>query len=86
MSGSAVLAAAWAVGGLLLGAAYFAALWRTSGLLFAGGGRAMPAILTLGRFAAAVLVLAAATRCGAMPLLTAFFGFLIARGIALHGS
>jgi len=87
MSESAVfVAAVWTVGGLLLGAAYFVGVWRTAALVFARGGRMMPAALTLGRLVAAALVFAAAARSGALPLLAAFLGFLIARGVALHGA
>jgi len=87
MSGSvAVPVTAWAIGGLLLGAAYFVALRRTAGLISTGGSRVMPAALTLGRFAAAALFFAAAARCGGVPLVSAFLGFLCARGVALRAA
>ena len=82
----AFVVTAWAIGGLLLGAAYFAALWRTTAWVSAGGGRMMSAALTLGRFAAAALVFAAAARCGTLPLLSAFLGFLFARSVALRAA
>lgn len=87
MTGSvalAALAAAWAAGGLLLGAAYFTALRWTVDLFAAGPGRLMPAMLTLGRLAAAALFLVVAARSGALPLLSAFLGFLVARTVALR--
>jgi hypothetical protein len=46
----------------------------------------MPAALTLGRFAAAALFFAAAARWGALPLLSAFLGFLSARGVTLRAT
>jgi len=89
MSGSialATVATGWAAGGLLLGATYFAVLRRTADLFAAGGSRSLPVALTLGRFAGATLFFAAAVRFGALPLLGAFLGFLISRGLALRGS
>ncbi len=86
MNGSVAFAAlaAWTTGGLLLGAAYFAALRWTVDLFSAGSGRAMPAALTLGRLAGAAVFLAVAARFGALPLLGAFVGFLVARSVALR--
>ena len=46
----------------------------------------VPAILTLGRFAAAVAFLGFAASHGALPLLTGFLGFLLARSAALRRS
>ena len=87
MNGWAAFAVtAWTIGGSLLGAAYFAALWRTATLVSAGGGRMMSAGLTLGRFAAVALVFAAAARCGVLPLLGAFLGFLFARAVWLRAA
>jgi hypothetical protein len=59
---------------------------QTAALVSVSGGRVIPAALTLGRFAAAAVVFAVAARDGALPLLAAFLGFLIARGVALHGA
>ena len=87
MTGSvalASLAAAWTAGGLLLGAAYFAVLRATVGFLSSGPGRLTPPALTLGRLVGAALFFAAAARFGALPLLGAFFGFLVARSVALR--
>jgi F1-F0 ATPase (N-ATPase) AtpR subunit len=80
------LAAVWTAGGLLLGTAYFATLRRTVDLLLADGGRLTWAALTLGRLVAMTLFLAGAARFGALPLLGAFLGFLVARGFALRRS
>ena len=78
------LAAAAAAAGILLGLAYFACLRRTILLFAAGRGWARPAALTLARIGIAVLVLVIAARAGAVPLLAAFAGFLVARAIALR--
>ena len=80
------LAAGWTAGGLLAGTAYFAALQRTVDLLSADRGRATWAALTLGRLVGITLFLAAAARFGPLPLLSAFLGFLVARGFALRRS
>lgn len=77
-------AAAWAVGGLLLGAGYFAVLRWTVGRFAAGGGRLTPIVLTLARLVGAMLFFAATAWYGALPLLAAFLGFLVARGCALR--
>jgi hypothetical protein len=83
---SVALATAWAVAGLALGAGYFAGVRRTAELLSAGGDRVMPAALTLARFIATALCFAAAARYGALSLLSAFLGFLVARRVALRGA
>jgi hypothetical protein len=69
--------------GLAFGFAYFAVLRRTVDLYAAGHGLFVPAVLTLGRFATAILFLGIAARIGALPLLSAFVGFLVARTFAL---
>ena len=79
------LVGAWTVGGLLLGTVYFAAVRRTADLFSCGRSSVMPAVLTLSRLVAAALCFAAAARYGALPLLGAFLGFLVARGVALRG-
>jgi N-ATPase, AtpR subunit len=80
--------AASAVAALLLGTAlglgYFWALGRTAWLYAAGGGMLAPALLTVGRIAGAVLLLGAAAKAGAMPLLAMALGFLVARALALR--
>ena len=83
---SIALAAAWTLGGLVLGLAYFSALRRTVEVFADGRGRLLPAALTLGRLAAAILFLGLAARFGALPLLTAFLGFLLARALALRAA
>ncbi len=81
-------AAASAVAALLLGIGfglgYFWALGRTARLYAAGGGMLAPTLLTAGRMAGAVLVLGAAAKAGAMPLLAMALGFLVARALALR--
>jgi hypothetical protein len=69
--------------GLAFGYAYFAVLRRTVDLYAAGHGLLVPALLTVGRLATAILFLATAARIGALPLLLAFLGFLVARTFAL---
>ena len=70
--------------GFALGLGYFAVLRRTVDLYVAGSDRLVPAILTLGRLAAAILFLVIAARSGAQPLVASFMGFLLARGLALR--
>jgi F1F0 ATPase subunit 2 len=79
----ALQAASWLCGGALLGAAYFWAL-RWSVELFASGRRAplLAAGLQAGRFLLLAGLLAViADRCGALPLLSAAAGILVARTI-----
>lgn len=78
------LAALFAAAGLAFGGAYFAALRRTADLLAGGGPRFWPAAWTLGRLAAAIIFLGIAAKAGALPLLTALAGFLLARAPALR--
>lgn len=83
MLGSIAVAAA---AGLGFGLAYFAALRRTADSYAAGLSWKVPAGLTLGRIAAAVGFFSVAGRFGAMPLLAAFLGFLIARSVAARAA
>ena len=78
-------AAAALLAGFAFGLAYFVVLRQTVELYAAGHGRLVPAVLTLGRLAAAVLFLAVAASIGALPLLASFIGFLLARAVALRG-
>jgi hypothetical protein len=80
------LAAAWTAGGLAFGLVYFAALRRTVDIYGVGQGRLVPAALTVGRFVAAIVFLGFSVRFGALPLLAAFLGFLMARLAALRTS
>jgi hypothetical protein len=75
---SAMLAA-----GITFGIGYFAALSWTVTLTGSGRTR-MPAALTLLRLAGAAIFLGLSARLGAVPLLAAFIGFLLARALALH--
>lgn len=77
------IAAVFATAGLLSGQAYFAALRRSVELYAAGSFRLVPAGLTLARIAGALLFFGLAARVGALPLLAAFLGFLLARSLAL---
>jgi hypothetical protein len=70
--------------GVAVGLVYFAALRSTVTLLTIGRGWSAPAMLTLGRILAVVLFLGLAVQLGALPMLAAFAGFLMARGIALR--
>ena len=81
-----ILAALTFVAGLALGFGYFAVLRRTIDLYVAGQGRLVPALLTLGRVAAAVLFLAFAARNGPLPLVMSFIGFLLARAGVLRAA
>ncbi|MGO9544619.1 MAG: ATP synthase subunit I [Rhodomicrobium sp.] len=80
----AELLTAMAFAGLVSGLLYFLALRRTAILFARGRGWLAPIALTLGRIAAAALLLALAAKLGAAPLLAAFAGFLLARAVALH--
>ena len=54
-------------------------------MLFAAGrGWFVPVALTLGRIAAAIIVLGLAAKLGAAALLAMFIGFLVARAVALR--
>ena len=72
--------------GFALGLAYFATLQRSVALLSARRGALVPLALTLLRIAGAVGVLALIARLGALPLLAAFVGFLVARGVMLRAA
>jgi hypothetical protein len=78
------LASAMVVAGLVFGLGYFAALRRTLNHYGSGSGRLGLAALTLGRIAGATIFFILAARLGALPLLAAFLGFLMARGLALR--
>ena len=81
--GQVVLALA---GGSGFGAVYFAALHRTADSYVAGRGWMNPTALTLGRIVTAGGFFALAASFGAMPLLTAFLGFLVARSLAVRAA
>jgi len=80
------LASAWAVAGFGFGLGYFAAVRRTVGFYGAGGRALVPLALTLGRIAGAIVMFGCAARFGALPLLAAFVGFLLARTLALRAA
>ena len=79
------IVASFAFAGLAFGLAYFAMLRRTVDLHAAGHGLLVPALLTVGRLATAILLLGVAARVGALPVLSSFIGFLLARALALRG-
>ena len=70
--------------GFAFGLVYFAALRRTVMLFATGRGWFVPVALTLGRIAAAIIVLGLAAKLGAAALLAMFIGFLVARAVALR--
>ena len=74
-----------AAAGLLLGWVHFAALRRTVEL-YGAGHRLAPSALTLGRLAGAIVFFGLGARLGPLPLLSAFLGFLLARGLALRAA
>jgi N-ATPase, AtpR subunit len=84
LASSSALTGIASLAGAGLGAGYFWALRRTTSLYAAGGGMLLPALLTLGRMAAAVLGFTLAAKAGAAPLLAAAAGFLAARSLALR--
>jgi hypothetical protein len=81
---TAALGLGGAVAGLVFGLVHFAALRRTVELYSAGRVRLAAAALTLGRITAAIVFFGLAARLGALPLLSAFLGFLLARMLALR--
>ena len=80
----AALASGGASAGLVFGLVHFAALRRTVELYSARRVRLTAAALTLGRITAAIVFFGLAARLGALPLLSAFLGFLLARVLALR--
>ena len=80
------IVASFAFAGLAFGLAYFVVLRRTIDLHAASHGVLVPALLTVGRLATAILLLGVAARVGALPLLSSFMGFLLARALALRGA
>jgi hypothetical protein len=82
----ASLAFAAAFVGLLFGIVYFAALRRTAELYTSGRGGFAPGALILGRLAGAIVLFGLAAKLGALPLLSAFLGFLLARWLALRAA
>jgi hypothetical protein len=81
----ASLAFAAAFAGLVVGLVHFAALRRTVDLYSGGRGR-LAAVVTLGRVAGAIVFFCLAARLGALPLLSSFLGFLLARTLALRAA
>ena len=81
---SFVFAAAFA--GLAVGLVHFAALWWTTELYSAGRGQLAAGALTLGRIAGTIVFFGLAARLGALPMLASFFGFLLARTLALRAA
>ena len=73
-----------AFAGCAFGLFYFTALRRTILVLAERRGWAVPLTLTLGRVAAAIVFLIFAARLGAVSLLAAFLGFLLARVVAIR--
>jgi hypothetical protein len=80
------LAITTALSGFGFGLLYFAALERTVSLFAAGCGWLSPLAFTLGRIAAAGIFLGLAAKFGAVSLLAAFAGFLLARAVALRAA
>lgn len=70
--------------GLVFGLGYFSALRRTVDLFSSGRGFIKPVALTIGRLATAALFLAVAAKLGALALLAAFFGLIVARTVVLR--
>jgi len=82
----APLAFAAALVGLLFGIVHFAALRRTVELYTHARGGFAATALTLGRVAAAVVLFSLTAKLGALPLLSALLGFLMARWLALRAA
>lgn len=80
----ALLAAAGVAAGGLLGLVYFAALRRAVGAFVVQQRWPWLIAWSLARIVGAVAVLAVIARFGALALLAALFGFLLARGRSLR--
>jgi hypothetical protein len=80
------LAFAAALAGLVFGLMHFAVLRRTVELYSGGRSRLAAAALTLGRIAGAIAFFGLAAKLGALPLLSSFLGFLLARTLALRAA
>jgi hypothetical protein len=85
MTGAA-LAFAAALIGLLFGIVHFAALRRNVELYTRGRSSFAAAALTLGRLGGTIVLFGIAAKLGALPLLSAFLGFLLARWLALRAA
>lgn len=84
---SIVLALFAAIVGFGLGRAYFTAVRLTANMFAAGDRTGLPIALTAGRFVAALLIFGTvAILGGAVHLLAAFAGFLVARFVALRAA
>jgi F1F0 ATPase subunit 2 len=69
---------------MLAGIVQFGSLWWNV-RLYAGGGSSIAAlIIQFGRFALLTMVLIWLARCGAMPLLSAGVGILLARAVMVR--
>jgi F1F0 ATPase subunit 2 len=78
MTGVSIASAA-ALVGLAVGLVYFAALRRTVGLYTKGRSGFTVIASALGRIAGAIAFFSVTARLGALPLLSSFLGFLLAR-------
>ena len=78
-----ILACSGAAAGLAFGLLYFAGLRRNVNLV-ADYRRVAAAVLILGRLVCAITFFGGAAKLGALPLLSAFLGFLLARTLALR--
>ncbi len=78
------LAITMASSGFAFGLLYFAALQRSVRLFASNRGWLGPLAFTFGRMAVAVLFLGLAAKLGALFLLAAFLGFLLARAVSLR--
>ena len=75
---------AMACSGFVFGLVYFAALERSIVLFLSKRGWLGPLAFTLGRMTAAVFFLGLTAKLGALFLLAAFLGFLLARTVSLR--
>lgn len=80
----AVGAAIGFVVGMILGVVHFGALWWNTRLYTEGGSTALALALQLGRFVVLAVVLAGIALLGALPLLTAALGLLLARRLVVR--
>jgi N-ATPase, AtpR subunit len=86
LAGSLIALPVALAAGIVVGLVYFRLLDKSIALYGRQGRWFGPVALTLGRLLGVGLLLALAAHFGALPLLAAFAGFLLARAIALRAA
>jgi F1F0 ATPase subunit 2 len=84
--GSVIVGIAACIGGIALGLAYFTAMRWSTDAFVKGDDWRQALLLTLARLAGAGIVFVIIAQAGAVALLSAFVGFLVARALALSSA